>query len=326
MTVILTLIGVIRLVAKNKHFASHMLKSLLYREDYFTKKGISMLQRQSDFVKAAGIEVQPLLAEILDCLESLKLTSKQAALELHEFEGEADQRKLLVEKQAQLKTLSHNLQLAALDTFIEFSQSLVDAVNNKDGQKSWKISKHAVKSLLQILELQIVEQDPLLLSQLSSTLIALFSKSKESWQLILDQCQSKTTEVLSEVNADLLKVELELLRGKKIVVQSNNGTPTKSGLLEERKDDLSELLLSRQSSQFSDLVHNANIQQEETLHLKLDSNQESKLRNILVDQKEKITGLKHIFQLFNIIYKEILKKASDAAAKAEKGEKVDEAQ
>lgn len=133
MTVILTLIGVIRLVAKNKHFASHMLKSLLYREDYFTKKGISMLQRQSDFVKAAGIEVQPLLAEILDCLESLKLTSKQAALELHEFEGEADQRKLLVEKQAQLKTLSHNLQLAALDTFIEFSQSLVDAVNNKEG-------------------------------------------------------------------------------------------------------------------------------------------------------------------------------------------------
>lgn len=128
------------------------------------------------------------------------------------------------------------------------------------------------------------------------------------------------------MNADLLKVELELLRGKKIVVQSNNGTPTKIGLLEERKDDLSELLLSRQSSQFSDLVRNENIQQEETLHLKLDSTQEAKLRNILVDQKEKITGLKHIFQLFNIIYKEILKKASDAAAKAEKGEKVDEAQ
>lgn len=45
MTVILTLIGVIRLVAKNKHFVSHMLKSLLYREDYFAKKGMSMLQR-----------------------------------------------------------------------------------------------------------------------------------------------------------------------------------------------------------------------------------------------------------------------------------------
>jgi hypothetical protein len=57
MTVILTLIGVIRLVAKNKPFVSHMLKSLLFREDYFAKKGTSMLQRQSDFVKQSGIEI-----------------------------------------------------------------------------------------------------------------------------------------------------------------------------------------------------------------------------------------------------------------------------
>ena len=46
--------------------------------------------------------------------------------------------------------------------------------------------------------------------------------------------------------------------------------------------------------------------------------QQAKLRNILVDQKEKITGLKHIFQLLNIIYKEILKKNSDAEAKNDK--------
>jgi len=77
MTVILTLIGVIRLVAKNKHFVSHMLKSLLYREDFFAKKGISMLVRQSDFVKANSIDMNPILAEILDCLESLRLTQKQ---------------------------------------------------------------------------------------------------------------------------------------------------------------------------------------------------------------------------------------------------------
>jgi hypothetical protein len=57
MTVILTLIGVIRLVAKNKHFVSHMLKSLLYREDFYAKKGMSMLQRQSDFIKANSIDV-----------------------------------------------------------------------------------------------------------------------------------------------------------------------------------------------------------------------------------------------------------------------------
>lgn len=57
MTVILTLIGVIRLVSKNKHFVSHILKSLLFREDYFFKKGTSMLQRQSDYIKASNIEV-----------------------------------------------------------------------------------------------------------------------------------------------------------------------------------------------------------------------------------------------------------------------------
>ena len=163
MTVILTVIGVIRLVAKNKHFVSHMLKSLIYREDYFAKKGMSVLQRQADFMKAASIEMQPLLANILDCLGTLRQTSRQAATELQAFESDCEQRKLLVEKQAQLKTLNHNLQLAALDTFIEFGQSLVDG-NNKEGQKAWKISKHAVRSLLQILELQIVEQDPLLLS------------------------------------------------------------------------------------------------------------------------------------------------------------------
>jgi hypothetical protein len=43
MTLILTMVGMIRLVAKNKHFVSHMLKSLLFREDYFTRKGTSML-------------------------------------------------------------------------------------------------------------------------------------------------------------------------------------------------------------------------------------------------------------------------------------------
>jgi hypothetical protein len=57
MTIILTLIGVIRLVAKNKNFVSHMLKSLLFREDYFTKKGTSMLQKQSDFLKSSNQEI-----------------------------------------------------------------------------------------------------------------------------------------------------------------------------------------------------------------------------------------------------------------------------
>jgi hypothetical protein len=75
-------------------------------------------------------------------------------------------------------------------------------------------------------------------------------------------------------------------------------------------------MLSRQSSQFSDLVHGSKIEEEHTLHLKLDADQEAKLRNILVDQKEKITGLKHIFQLFNMIYKEIVKKAANKEKKA----------
>jgi hypothetical protein len=123
---------------------------------------------------------------------------------------------------------------------------------------------------------------------------------------------------LSEVNSDLIQIELDLLRDKKIVLDRRiSNTPSKSGILEERKDELElELMLSRQSSQFSDLVHGSKIEEEHTLHLKLDADQEAKLRNILVDQKEKITGLKHIFQLFNMIYKEIVKKAANKEKKA----------
>lgn len=95
----------------------------------------------------------------------------------------------------------------------------------------------------------------------------------------------------------MIQIELDLLRDKKIVLDRRiSGTPSKAATLEERKDDLEhELLLSRQSSQFSDLIHGASLEEEQTLHLKLDAAQEAKLRSILVDQKEKITGLKHVF-------------------------------
>jgi len=65
--------------------------------------------------------------------------------------------------------------------------------------------------------------------------------------------------VLTEVNSDLLQIELELLREKKILLKSDSGTPQK-GNLEECNDLIEhELLLSRQSSQFSDLVHHDSI-------------------------------------------------------------------
>ena len=210
MTVILTLIGVIRLVAKedrDKHiskFQSHMLKCLLFREDYFAKKGVSMLQKQTDFMKQSNDEIQPFLQDILESLESLKANQKALFKQLSGLDGEdPTKRKDLTEKQAQLKTLSHNLQLAALDVFSEFNQPIVEAMN-RDDKKNWKISNTAVKALLQILELQVVDQDPLLLNQLSSTLISMFNKSSDSWQLIFEQCQDKTISTLTEVNLDLL--------------------------------------------------------------------------------------------------------------------------
>lgn len=51
MTLILTLVGIVRLVSKDKHFVSHMLKSLLFREDYFIKKGTAVLSVQAEFTK-----------------------------------------------------------------------------------------------------------------------------------------------------------------------------------------------------------------------------------------------------------------------------------
>ena len=94
MTIILTLIGVIRLVAREDRdkqlskFQSHMLKSLLFREDYFAKKGVSMLQKQSDYLKSNNIELQPFLADILESLEFLKENQKVIVKLLSGLAGE----------------------------------------------------------------------------------------------------------------------------------------------------------------------------------------------------------------------------------------------
>jgi hypothetical protein len=72
-----------------------------------------------------------------------------------------------------------------------------------------------------------------------------------------------------------MKIELDLLKEKKIVLDRRiSNTPVKNGsILEERKDHFeAELMLSRQSSQFSDLVHGSKIEEEHTIHLKLDAN------------------------------------------------------
>jgi hypothetical protein len=72
-----------------------------------------------------------------------------------------------------------------------------------------------------------------------------------------------------------MKIELDLLKEKKIVLDRRiSNTPVKNGsILEERKDHFeAELMLSRQSSQFSDLVYGSKIEEEHTIHLKLDAN------------------------------------------------------
>jgi hypothetical protein len=72
-----------------------------------------------------------------------------------------------------------------------------------------------------------------------------------------------------------MKIELDLLKEKKIVLDRRiSNTPVKNGsILEESKDHFeAELMLSRQSSQFSDLVHGSKIEEEHTIHLKLDAN------------------------------------------------------
>ena len=51
----LLIIGTIRVIASmNKKFVAHVLKSLLYREDYFTNKGVSMISAQADIQKASS--------------------------------------------------------------------------------------------------------------------------------------------------------------------------------------------------------------------------------------------------------------------------------
>ena len=72
----LLLIGATRLIAandsKNKTFVVHLLKGMLFKDDYFKKKGSTVIKKQSDLVQESEKEMQPPLVEIMSVSDKIK--------------------------------------------------------------------------------------------------------------------------------------------------------------------------------------------------------------------------------------------------------------
>ena len=72
----LLLIGATRLIAsedsKNKTFVVHLLKGMLFKDDYFKKKGSTILKKQADLEQESEKEMQPPLVEIMSISDQMK--------------------------------------------------------------------------------------------------------------------------------------------------------------------------------------------------------------------------------------------------------------
>ena len=70
------MIGSIRLIsqedAKSKSFVIHLLKAMLFKDDYFKKKGQTMLKKQADMQSLSKEELKPPLVEFLMISDKIK--------------------------------------------------------------------------------------------------------------------------------------------------------------------------------------------------------------------------------------------------------------
>lgn len=71
--VAMVLMGTIRILSSlNKKFVVHLLKSLIYREEYFEKRGSSMLKIHQQLLKKASQTLNPPLIEVLKSMTTLR--------------------------------------------------------------------------------------------------------------------------------------------------------------------------------------------------------------------------------------------------------------
>ena len=73
----LLLIGAVRLIVtqedtRNKTFVIHLLKGMLFKDDYFKKKGQTVLKKQADLQNQSESEMIPPLVEFLSISDKIK--------------------------------------------------------------------------------------------------------------------------------------------------------------------------------------------------------------------------------------------------------------
>ena len=121
----LLLIGATRLIAgddaKNKTFVVHLLKGMLFKDDYFKKKGSTVIKKQSDITEESKQEMQPPLVEIMSVSDKIKEYISELEVEIL-METDEERKEQLKTEQIQSKALHRNLNLLIVDVFKEFDQ------------------------------------------------------------------------------------------------------------------------------------------------------------------------------------------------------------
>lgn len=186
----LALVGTLRLLCEmNRKLVVHLLKSFLFRDDYFAAKGSTVFN---------GYEkVQSPVLQILKALRDLK--EKQTELYKQQGEDKDVEQEILY-----LNVLIRNLQLLVHDVFKEFGRLFEEVVQSKDKKDASQINSETIQHLAEILHFKVV--DHRLLQSIGQALLHLSKRGEPTWKLVYEHCANTAERSLRVVNEQLSKL------------------------------------------------------------------------------------------------------------------------
>ena len=140
---------------------------MLFKDDYFKRKGSTMMKKQTDLLESEK-EIQPPLVEIMSVTDRIKeyMHDLDASILL---ETNEEVKESLKKEHIQTMALHRNLNLLIVDIFKEFDQVVEKVLQTSKKQKDFSVSQDAVISLTSLLNL--AEVDKKLLSSLGKALV-----------------------------------------------------------------------------------------------------------------------------------------------------------
>ena len=300
----LLLIGAIRLIAaddqrNNKTFIVHLLKGMLFKDDYFKRKGSTMMKKQTDLLESEK-EIQPPLVEIMSVTDRIKeyMHDLDASILL---ETNEEVKESLKKEHIQTTALHRNLNLLIVDIFKEFDQVVEKVLQTSKKQKDFSVSQDAVISLTSLLNL--AEVDKKLLSSLGKALVQIAKNSVNNWNLVHEQFQKTSIKALQQVNAQLIEVEAKFKSNR---LQITPAKEVESPVEESKAEpDLNQLRLRPvQDSQISDsgipLANRESVTSETGgKKLKLNPHDEEWLKQLINRNSDQHASLRNILNVYN---------------------------